>query len=116
MEDDYWHLCEHVQVWDVADEKQVAISSPDAYHLIQLMTPRDLPKVRISHCFYVPLCNPEGKMVNNPIAIKLSENDWWLSIADTDFMLWAQGLATDFKLDLKVTEPDIWPLAVQARP
>jgi len=113
MEADYWHLCDHVQVWDVAAEKQVAISGPDAYHLIQLMTPRDLSKARIGRCFYVPLCNPEGGIVNDPIAIKLTENDWWLSIADTDVMLWAQGLAIGFNLDVTVTEPDIWPLAVQ---
>jgi dimethylsulfoniopropionate demethylase len=113
MEDLYWHLCEHVQVLDVTAEKQVAISGPDAYRLIQLMTPRDLSKARIGRCFYVPLCNPEGGIVNDPIAIKLSENDWWLSIADTDVMLWAQGLAIGFNLDVSVTEPDIWPLAVQ---
>ena len=113
MEDDYWHLCEHVQVWDVSAEKQVAISGPDAYRLIQLMTPRDLSKARIGRCFYVPLCNPEGGIVNDPIAIKLADNEWWLSIADTDVMLWAQGLAIGFSLDVSVTEPDIWPVAVQ---
>jgi len=113
FEADYWHLCEHVQVWDVSCEKQVAISGPDAYRLIQLMTPRDLSKARIGRCFYVPLCNPQGGIVNDPIAIKLSDNEWWLSIADTDVMLWAQGLATGFNLDVSVTEPDIWPLAVQ---
>ena len=113
FEEDYWHLCKHVQVWDVSCEKQVAISGPDAYRLIQLMTPRDLSKARIGRCFYVPLCNPQGGIVNDPIAIKLSENDWWLSIADTDVMLWAQGLATGFRLDVNVTEPDVWPLAVQ---
>lgn len=113
MEDDYWHLCKHVQVWDVSAEKQVAISGPDAYRLIQMMTPRDLSKARIGRCFYVPLCNPEGGIVNDPIAIKLTETDWWLSIADTDVMLWAQGLAIGFNLDVSVTEPDVWPIAVQ---
>ena len=113
VEEDYWHLCEHVQVWDVSAEKQVAISGPDAYRLIQLMTPRDLSKARIGRCFYVPLCNPQGGIVNDPIAIKLTENDWWLSIADTDVMLWAQGLAIGFNLDVSVSEPDVWPVAVQ---
>ena len=113
IEADYWHLCENVQVWDVSCEKQVAISGPDAYRLIQLMTPRDLSKARIGRCFYVPLCNPQGGIVNDPIAIKLTENDWWLSIADTDVMLQAQVLATGFNLDVTVTEPDVWPLAVQ---
>jgi len=57
--------------------------------------------------------NPQGGIVNDPIAIKLTENDWWLSIADTDVMLWAQGLAIGFNLDVSVTEPDVWPVAVQ---
>ncbi|HCH24090.1 MAG TPA: dimethylsulfoniopropionate demethylase [Oceanospirillaceae bacterium] len=113
FEADYWHLCEHVQVWDVSCERQVAITGPDAYRLVQLMTPRDLSQAKVGRCFYLPLCDVDGGMVNDPIAIKLGDDRWWLSIADSDVVLWAKGLATGMGLDVKVYEPDVWPVAVQ---
>ncbi len=112
-EEDYWHLCEHVQVWDVSCERQVELKGPDAEKLVQLMTPRDLSKATEGMCFYVPLCDENGLMINDPIAIKHDPNHWWLSIADTDVLLWAKGLATGYGLDVDVSEPEVWPLAVQ---
>ena len=113
LEEDYWHLCEYVQVWDVSCQRQVEITGPDTQKLVQLMTPRDLSHAELGQCFYAPLCDQTGGMINDPILIKHSNNHWWLSIADSDVMLWAKGLVTGFGLDALVTEPDIWPLAVQ---
>ncbi len=113
LEEDYWHLCESVQVWDVSCQRQVEITGPDTQKLVQLMTPRDLSQAELGQCFYAPLCDETGGMINDPILIKHSNNHWWLSIADSDVMLWAKGLATGFGLDALVKEPDIWPLAVQ---
>ncbi len=113
LEEEYWHLCESVQVWDVSCQRQVEITGPDTQKLVQLMTPRDLSQAELGQCFYAPLCDETGGMINDPILIKHSNNHWWLSIADSDVMLWAKGLATGFELDALVTEPDIWPLAVQ---
>jgi len=113
LEDDYRHLCEHVQVWDVSCERQVEIVGPDAQKLVQKMTPRDLSKAKTGMCFYVPLCDETGGMINDPIAIKHDDNHWWLSIADTDVMLWAKGLATGLGLSVQISEPNIWPLGIQ---
>lgn len=113
LEADYWHLCQHVQVWDVSCERQVQIKGPDAYKLVQLMTPRNLSKAQVDQCFYVPLCDQNGKMVNDPIAIHIEAETWWLSIADSDVLLWAKGLAAGLALDVEVFEPDIWPVAIQ---
>ena len=113
LEEDYWHLCESVQVWDVSCQRQVEITGPDAQKLVQLMTPRDLSQAKYGQCFYAPLCDETGGMINDPILIKHTNNHWWISIADSDVMLWAKGLATGFGLDALVKEPDIWPLAVQ---
>jgi len=113
LEEDYWHLCEAVQVWDVSCQRQVEITGADSKKLVQLMTPRDLSKAQVGQCFYAPLCDESGGMINDPIIIKHSDEHWWLSIADSDVKLWAKGLATGFGLDAQVSEPDIWPLAVQ---
>lgn len=113
LEEDYWHLCEHVQVWDVACERQIQIQGEDAYRLVQLMTPRDLSTAQADQCFYVPLCDEDGGLVNDPIAIHVAKDTWWLSIADSDVLLWAKGLATGLKLQVRITEADVWPIAVQ---
>ncbi len=113
LEKDYWHLCHHVQVWDVSCERQIEIKGPDSQKLVQLMTPRDMTKAQDLQCFYAPLCDVDGGIVNDPIAIRFSESHWWLSIADSDIKLWARGLATGYGLDVTVTEADVWPLAVQ---
>lgn len=112
-ENDYWHLCKHVQVWDVSAERQVELRGPDAFKLAQLMTPRDLTKIDVLQGKYAPICNAEGFILNDPILIKLADDRFWLSIADSDVKLFAQGLVQGYSLDVKVHEPDIFPLAVQ---
>ena len=113
MEADYAHLLRAVQVWDVGVERQVEINGPDAARLVQWMTPRDISRAETGRCYYLPLVNARGKLVNDPVGLKLAENRWWLSIADSDIELWAEGLAAGAGLDVEVSEPDVWPLAVQ---
>ncbi len=113
LEGDYWHLLEHVQVWDVSCERQVQLKGSDAESLVQLMTPRDLSKAQHDQCFYVPLCDEQGRILNDPIAIKVSDDTWWLSLSDSDIYLWAAGLAHGRGLDVEIARPDVWPVAVQ---
>ncbi|ASJ73090.1 dimethylsulfoniopropionate demethylase [Granulosicoccus antarcticus] len=113
LEGDYWHLVEHVQVWDVSCERQVQLKGPDAEMLVQLMTPRDLSKAQPDQCFYVPICDERGHILNDPIAIKVDDDTWWLSLADSDIYLWAKGLALGKGLDVEIIRADVWPIAVQ---
>lgn len=113
VEDDYWHLREHVQIWDVACERQVEISGPDAGRLVQWMTPRNVARARVGQCLYVPLVDDAGGLVNDPVLLKLADDRFWLSIADSDVLLWAKGLALGARMDVSVLEPDVSPLAVQ---
>ena len=113
VEADYWHLCEHVQVWDVSCEVQVEITGPDAAELVQLMTPRDLRKIEPLQGKYAPMCDDQGFILNDPIVIKHNDKRWWISLADSDIKLWAQGLAQGYGLDVEVFEPTVYPLAVQ---
>ena len=112
-EEDYWHLCEHVQIWDVSCERQIQIAGADASRLVQWMTPRDISKAQTDQCFYLPLCDELGKMINDPVAIKVRPDRWWLSIADSDVLLWAKGLAQGGDFEVNVDEIDVWPIAVQ---
>ena len=111
--EDYRHLKEAVQVWDVACERQVELRGPDAGRLMQMLTPRDLRGVLPGQCLYVPIVDETGGMLNDPVALKLSEERWWISIADSDLLYWVKGIAFGYRLDVLVDEPDISPLAIQ---
>ncbi len=113
VEADYYHLKKNVQVWDVSCERQVELRGPDAARLMQMLTPRDLRGMLPGQCFYVPIVDETGGMLNDPVAVKLSEDRWWISIADSDLLLWVKGLANGYRLDVLVDEPDVSPLGVQ---
>ncbi len=110
---EYWHLLEHVTLWDVAVERQVEITGPDAAEFVQLLTPRDLSTCRVGQCKYVVLCAPDGGIVNDPILLKLAEDRFWLSLADSDALLFAVGVQAFAGLNVHIREPDVSPLQVQ---
>jgi len=113
VEEDYHHLKSAVQVWDVSVERQVELRGPDAARLMQMLTPRDLRGMLPGQCYYVPIVDETGGMLNDPVALKLSEDRWWISIADSDLLFWVKALAYGYRLDVLVDEADVSPLAVQ---
>ena len=113
LEETYYHLKENVQIWDVAGERQVEISGKDSARLVQLMTCRDLSKSKIGRCYYCPIIDDQASLINDPIILKLDEQRWWISIADSDVILFAKGLAIGHKFDVKIFEPNVDILAVQ---
>ena len=113
LEDSYHHLKKHVQVWDVAGERQVEISGKDSAKLIQLMTCRDLSKSKIGRCYYCPIIDDKAGLINDPVILKLDEQRWWISIADSDVILFAKGLAIGNKFDVKIFDPNVDILAAQ---
>ncbi|MEM8690131.1 MAG: dimethylsulfoniopropionate demethylase [Pseudomonadota bacterium] len=112
-EEDYAHLKSAVQVWDVAGERQVEISGPDALTLVQLTTPRDISKMKDDQCFYIPMVDENGGMLNDPVLLKLDTHRYWVSLADSDMLYYYKGLANGLGLNVEVFEPDVSPLAVQ---
>ena len=112
-EQNFWNLIEKSILCDVAVERQVEITGPDAYKFIQLLTPRDLSKLSIGQCKYVLIVNNDGGILNDPVLLRLAENQFWLSLADSDVLLWAQGVAVNSGLDVKISEPDVSPLQLQ---
>jgi dimethylsulfoniopropionate demethylase len=113
LEEDYDHLRRAVQVWDVSCERQVEIAGPDAARLAQLLTVRDLRTFAVGRCGYSPIVDDDGLLINDPVVLRLADDRFWFSIADSDVALWAQGLARNMNLDVSVGEPDVWPLGLQ---
>jgi len=112
-EADYWYLINNVSMWDVSCERQVEIMGPDAFKLVTLMTPRNISKCKVGQGKYVPIVDENGGMINDPILLRLGNDHFWLSIADTDVLLWAKGLALGYGLDVTICNPDVSPMAIQ---
>jgi dimethylsulfoniopropionate demethylase len=107
------HLKRAVQVWDVACERQVEITGPDADTLMQRLTPRDLTQIQPNQCAYAPICNHDGGMLNDPVALKPRPETWWVSLADGELRLWIAGMAEAGGYGVQVFEADVQPVAIQ---
>lgn len=112
-EENFWNLVNDAILCDVSVERQVEISGPDAAKFVQILTPRDLSKLAIGQCKYIIITNDEGGILNDPVLLRLEENRFWISLADSDILLWAQGLAVNSGLNIKIHEPDVSPLQLQ---
>ena len=112
-EDEYWRLIRGVAQWDVACERQVELRGKDAGRLGQILSPRNIGKCKVGQGRYVPLCNHAGTLINDPILLKLDDERYWLSIADSNIWFWARAIAAERGLEVEVGEPDVSPLAVQ---
>ena len=113
VDEEYLHLKKDVQLWDVSVQREIEISGKDAHQLVQLMTCRDLSKSKVGSCYYVPLIDSNGGMVNDPLIYKLEDNIWRVCIADSDVLLYAKGIAAGKKLNVEIFEANIDTLAVQ---
>jgi len=110
---EYWHLLEGVTLWDVGVEKQVEISGPDAFDFTNMLVARDLHKCEVGQCKYVFITAPDGGIINDPVLLRLEENRFWLSLADSDVLLWAMGVAHNSGMNVQIHEPDVGPVQVQ---
>jgi glycine cleavage system aminomethyltransferase T len=112
-EAEYWRIINGVSQWDVGVERQVQLKGSDAGKLAQILAPRDLSNCQPGQGKYVPLCNHRGTIINDPIVLKLADDLYWLSIADSDIWLWAGAIAAERGLAVEVSEPDVSPMALQ---
>ncbi|MEM7215271.1 MAG: glycine cleavage T C-terminal barrel domain-containing protein [Pseudomonadota bacterium] len=112
-EAEYWRIINGVSQWDVGVERQVQLKGPDAGKLAQILSPRDLSKCKVGQGKYVPLCNHFGTIINDPILLKLADDLYWFSIADSDVWGWARAIGAERGLDVEVSEPDVSPMALQ---
>ncbi|MFY0610630.1 MAG: hypothetical protein JXQ99_03810 [Hyphomicrobiaceae bacterium] len=109
----FWNLVNEAILCDVSVQRQVEITGPDAARFTQYLCCRDLSKCQVGQCKYVLLTDQDGGIINDPVLLKLGENHFWLSIADSDVLLWAKGLAVNSGMDVNIEEPDVSPLQLQ---
>ncbi len=112
--EEYWRLLEGVTLWDVGGaERQVEITGPDAFEFTNMLTPRNLHKCNVGQCKYAFITDENGGIINDPVLLRLDENHFWLSLADSDVLLWAKALAYNSKFDVEIREPDVGPMQIQ---
>ena len=112
-EQNFWNLVNEAILCDVSVERQVEISGPDAARFVQFLTPRDLSQMKVGQCKYILITNQDGGLLNDPVLLKLADDRFWISLADSDILLWAQGVAVNTDYDVNIFEPDASPLQLQ---
>ena len=113
FEEEYWHLLEHVTLWDVSVERNVEVKGPDGARFAQLLTSRDLSRCAVGQAKYVLIIAPDGGILNDPVMLRLGEDHFWFALADSDVLLYAKGLAAYAGMDVELAEPDVSPLQLQ---
>lgn len=113
VEEGYRDLTEGVTVWDVGGERQVEITGADAARFTQYLVTRDVGGIEIGQARYTLVCQEDGGILNDPVLLRLAEDRFWLSLADSDILLWAKGVAHGSGFDVAIAEPDVSPVQVQ---
>jgi aminomethyltransferase len=113
FEAEYWHLLNHVTLWDVAVERCLEISGRDGLRLAQMMTPRDLSACAVGQAKYVLICAADGGILNDPVMTRMSEDRFWFALASSDALFYAKGLAALAGLDVNIREAEAHPLQIQ---
>ena len=111
--ENFWNLVNDAILCDVAVERQVEITGPDAAQFVQLLTPRNLSECAVGQCKYVLITDENGGVLNDPVLLRLAEDHFWLSLADSDILMWAKGVAVHSGLNVHLCEPDVSPLQLQ---
>ena len=112
-EENFWNLINTAILCDVSVERQVEIEGPDATKFVQLLTPRDISKCKVGQCKYILLTDENGGILNDPVLLRIEENRYWLSLADSDILLWAKGVLINSGMNVNLCEPDVSPLQLQ---
>ena len=107
LEEDCAHLKKHVQIWDVSGQRQVQISGPYAHELVMKLSARDISHAKPGKCYYAPITDGRGMMLNDPVILCLDKDKYWLSIADSYIALWTAGIAEGIQMKVDIYEPDI---------
>ncbi len=110
---EYDALVNHVTLWNVAVERQIRVAGPDAEAFVNYVITRDATRIQPMNGKYVILCNEKGGILNDPVLLRLSENEFWFSLSDSDVMFWLQGVNVGRKANVEIDEIDVCPVQIQ---
>ncbi|CAN5854676.1 glycine cleavage T C-terminal barrel domain-containing protein [soil metagenome] len=110
---EYDALVNHVTLWNVAVERQIQVRGPDAESFVDFVITRDATKIPPMRARYVILCNEAGGILNDPVLLRIAQDEFWFSLSDSDLMLWLQGVNVGQRYDVAINEIDVAPVQIQ---
>ena len=110
---EYDALVNDVTLWNVAVERQIQVKGPDAERFVNHVITRDATAIRPMRAKYVILCNEAGGVLNDPVLLRVAEDEFWFSLADSDLELWMRGVNVGLRHDVSIAEIDVSPVQVQ---
>lgn len=110
---EYDALVHHVTLWNVAVERQIQVKGPEAEAFVNFVITRDATKIPVMRARYVILCNENGGILNDPVLLRVAEDEFWFSISDSDLELWLQGVNVGGRFDVEIQEIDVAPVQIQ---
>jgi aminomethyltransferase len=110
---EYDALVNHVTMWNVAVERQIRVLGPDAERFVNYVITRDATRIKPMRGKYVILCNENGGILNDPVLLRIAEDEFWFSLSDSDLMFWLQGVNHGLKYDVRIDEIDVSPVQIQ---
>jgi len=110
---EYDALVNHVTLWNVAVERQIQVKGPDAEAFVNFVITRDASKIPVMRARYVILCNEAGGILNDPVLLRIAEDEFWFSLSDSDLWLWLQGVNVGKRFDVQIAEIDVAPVQIQ---
>lgn len=110
---EYDSLVNHVTLWNVAVERQIRVLGPEAEAFVDFVITRDATRIPAMHARYVILCNEAGGVLNDPVLLRVAEDEFWFSLSDSDLLFWLQGVNVGRRFDVDIREIDVSPVQVQ---
>ena len=110
---EYDAIKNHVTMWNVAVERQIRVKGPDAEKFVDYVITRDATKISPMRARYVILCNSYGGVLNDPILLRISKDEFWFSLSDSDISLYLQGVNCDGRFNCEIDEIDVSPVQIQ---
>ncbi|GAA2046359.1 glycine cleavage T C-terminal barrel domain-containing protein [Yaniella flava] len=110
---EYDALINHVTLWNVAVERQIQVKGPDAEAFVNFVITRDATRIPVMRARYVILCNESGGILNDPVLLRIAEDEFWFSLSDSDLELWLRGVNIGHRFDVEIHEIDVAPVQIQ---
>lgn len=110
---EYEALMNHVTLWNVSVERQIQVKGPDAEAFVDYVITRDATKISPMMARYVILCNQYGGVLNDPVLLRISKDEFWFSLSDSDMGFFLQAINHDNRFQVTIDEIDVCPLQIQ---
>ena len=110
---EYKAIKNHVTMWNVAVERQIRVKGPDAEKFTDYVITRDATKISTMRGRYVILCNYKGGVLNDPVLLRVAQDEFWFSLSDSDIGLYLQGVNSDKRFNVEIDEIDACPVQIQ---